>query len=498
MYQSLPQGTTDAVLRNLFPEPHKHLADPAGWVDANGGFLWSKQIEIAESVRDNRYTAVPSCHDAGKSRGAAEIGAWWLDVHEPGEAFVVTTAPTDRQVKAILWRELSRVRRRADVDGRITLDAQWYMPIGGEDELVAYGRKPQDLKNPEDAASAFQGIHARYVLVILDEAGGIPLWLWNGVDSIVTNEGARVLAIGNPDSAGTQFEKVCRPGSGWNVVRIDGYQTPNFTGEQVPEALAEGLLSKTWVEERCKRWGVNSAIFQSKVRGVFPKAADDLIISPALVSSARERDLSGDAIADPGHYGWDIARYGSDETVGYLNRAGMVRLIYSKHKQDTATTTDDIDHEIARHTDRASHIDHVGVGAGVYDRLRKRERRVHGFGAGERALDPRRFVNRRSEAWWALREAFEEGLVDLDPEDDELASQLQAPKWSRDARGRVVLESKDDMKKRGVESPDRADAVVMSFLRAVALVQEAEESDSSAPPPDVYGDEIHDVMDRDW
>jgi hypothetical protein len=460
MYQAtLPEGTTDAVLRNLFPQPHEHLENPSGWVKDSGGFLWSKQVEIAESVRDHRYTAVPSCHDAGKSRGAAEIAGWWIGVHPPGEAFVVTTAPTDRQVKAILWRELSRVRRRADMPGRITLDAQWYVPVGGEDELVAYGRKPQDLKDPKDAASAFQGIHARYVLVILDEAGGIPLWLWNGVDSIVTNEGARVLAIGN--------------------------ETPNFTGEKVPDAVAHGLLSKTWVEERRARWGENSAIFQSKVRGRFPKASADMLISPHLVTAAQERDLSGEAITDPGVYGWDIGEFGDDETVGYLNRAGMVRQVYVAHKQDTMATAGAIKAEVGDHPDRESVVDKIGVGSGVWSRLREQRVRVHGFGAGEKAIDPRRFVNRRAEAWWAIREMFEEGLIDLDPDDAELASELMAPKWGRDSRGRVWIESKVDMKKRGIASPNKADAVVMSAVRTRALVLNDK---PPPPPPDERGD----------
>jgi hypothetical protein len=95
----------------------------------------------------------------------SRLAAWWLDVHPIGEAFVVTTAPTTAQVEAILWREIGKAHRKGNLPGRITLDAKWYM---GQ-ELVAYGRKPADYDQ-----AAFQGIYSKYVLVLLDEAVGIP------------------------------------------------------------------------------------------------------------------------------------------------------------------------------------------------------------------------------------------------------------------------------------------------------------------------------------
>jgi hypothetical protein len=491
MLGSLPRGTADAAMRALFPEPDPYLQDPAGWVVNRGvaKHLWSKQVEVLESVRDHRYTAAPSAHDMGKSFDAAAAVAWWIDVHQPGEAFAVTTAPTTKQVEAILWREIGRARRRGDLPGRITLDAQWYLPIGGEDELVAYGRKPQDLTSAEEAAAAFQGIHAKYVLVVLDEACGIPLWLWNAVDTLVTNEHSRVLAIGNPDDPASQFEKVCRPGSGWNVIWIDGLESPNFTDEPVPDDLRDVLLSPVWVEERKRRWGEQSALFVSKVRGRFPEVSDEMLITPAMVRRAHDTDLSHLVVENAGMHAFDIARLGSDETVGYLNHSGHVRICYSRHRQTTDKTTGDIA-ALLGEWERAI-IDSVGVGAGVFDMLRAQGYRVEGFEAGGSAFRPDRFVNRRSEAWWTLREAMERGEVDLDPDDDALAAQLQSLRWERDIRGRVKVESKDDMRKRGVPSPDRGDAVMMSFVRSAPVVLEQ----PAAGGPDR---ETREALTRNW
>ena len=239
----------------------KYRDDPVGFITAIlREWPWSKQREIAESVRDNRHTAVQSAHDTGKSFIASRIAAWWLSVFPPGEAFVVTSAPTFAQVRAILWREINRAHSKGNLPGRVN-QTEWH--IGNE--IVAYGRKPADYDE-----SAFQGIHARHVLVILDEAGGIPKQLWDAAETLTTNEGCRVLAIGNPDSPLTEFKRVCDAGTGWNVIHVDGYESPNFTDEEVPDDIRPLLISPMWVEERKQAWGEDSPIFISKVRGRFP------------------------------------------------------------------------------------------------------------------------------------------------------------------------------------------------------------------------------------
>src|SRR4051812_2227197 len=134
----------------------------------------------------------------GKSFIASRIIAWWIDSHPVGEAFVVSTAPSAAQVSAIMWREVAKIHRAADLEGKINRAGypQWY--IGPE--LVGYGRKPADYEQ-----SAFQGIHAKYVLVVIDEACGVPRHLYDAIDALVTNQNCRVLAIGNPDDAASHF-----------------------------------------------------------------------------------------------------------------------------------------------------------------------------------------------------------------------------------------------------------------------------------------------------
>jgi len=118
----------------LWPDPNPYLNDPAGWAnDRLGEFWWSGQREMAEMVVRNRYSAIKASQDVSKSHTMSRLACWWIDVHPPGKAFVVTTAPTTARVEAILWRYIGGAHRTGNLPGRVTLDAKWY--IG--QELVA-------------------------------------------------------------------------------------------------------------------------------------------------------------------------------------------------------------------------------------------------------------------------------------------------------------------------------------------------------------------------
>lgn len=444
-----------------------HRNDVGQWAaDRLGAHLWSRQREIAASVVANRYTAVPSAHATGKSFLAAVLTCWWLMTRPVGDAFVVTTAPTAAQVEAILWRYIAQQHRDGKLRGQVTHGPVPMWKVDGE--IIGIGRSVKD-----NDPTAFQGIHARRVLVIVDEACGVADLVWNAVDSLVTNDDSRVLAIGNPDIPGTQFDKACRPGSGWETIRVPAASTPNFTDEQVPDTLRQELISPTWVEERKVRWGESSPLYASKVLGEFPNVSDDTLIQPSWVRHAHDQSLPG---LEHGQFGVDIARYGTDESIVARDRGGQVRIVDRWAKLDTMATAG----RVAKHLQDTGKsipavMDIVGVGAGPYDRLREQSLPVVAFNAAERACEPERFANRRAEAYWTLREDMENGVVDLDPLDDVLASQLQSMRWKVDSRGRILIESKDDMRRRGLPSPDRADAVVMCRFRRPEVLSAAEQ-----------------------
>ena len=154
--------------------------------------------------------------------------------------------------------ERTETHRKGNLSGRITLDDEWYMGPGGK-ELVACGRKPADHDQ-----SAVQGIHAQNPLILVDEACSVPKSIFDAVDALATNSNARVLAIGNPDDPSSHFAQICKPGSGWHVINVSAFDTPAYTGEDVPEELLSLLDSPEWVEERKIRWGVTSPIYSER------------------------------------------------------------------------------------------------------------------------------------------------------------------------------------------------------------------------------------------
>lgn len=487
----LPVGTSNAVLRRLAPQPEDHrVPEPIDWVQGQfGEFLWSTQRQILAALKQHRKVCVQSCHGIGKSYLASRAVAWWIDGHPVGEAMAISTAPSSHQVRSILWGELGKAHRKGGLAGYITRGQvpEWII----DNQQVAFGRKPADYVDQDEARTHFQGIHARYLLVVLDEACGVPQWLWEATETLVTNEASRILAIGNPDDPTSHFAKMCAPGSGWHVIRVSAFDTPNFTGEPVPEQLRDSLVSQLWVNERRKEWGEESPLYISKVLGEFPEVSDDVIVSPRLIRLAHERDLSGNAITDAGRYGMDVARYGQDETAIYRNRGGMIRLEAAWRKADTDVSRARAQVILERDRYRHMQIDVVGLGAGVYDPLNNAGFQVQAFSGGEAAQDSGRFANRNAEAWWAFREGLEHELIDLDPDDLTLASQLQTRRWKLDtAQRRIRIETKDEMAKRGLKSPDRADAAILAWYegtRTVTDIRALMKRDPLEPEPIMAG-----------
>lgn len=525
-----PGNLYEAAAREFELRPD-YTSNPSLWGhEVLKEFYWSQQREILQSVQDNRYTAVQSCHDAGKSFIAARAAAEWIDTHEPGEAFVVSTAPTSAQVSAILWREIGRAHRKGELAGQITTAGYPQWKLGGE--LVGYGRKPADYSQ-----SAFQGIHARYVLIIIDEACGVSESLFNSVDALATNKNARVLAIGNPDDPTSHFATVCKPHSGWHVIRIDGLTTPNFTeyevtslecpqcqarnrpqtllqelmqdegipytDEHVPETLRDMLLSPLWVEERLHRWvgiptevqtvgevAALSSLFISKVRGLFPDSQSEGIVPLGWVEQAMYRHDEWVQAGRPPlpvnerHVlGVDIADAGEDQTVIAFREAYIVQSISKFRAGDTMETTGRIKAAMSTRPGSTTIVDSIGIGAGVLARLREQQVSVHGFVASGSAAGLKDltgefgFLNLRSAAWWRMRELLDPsqpgGSRILLPRDDLLKADLTVPHWKVLSNGKIQLEAKDDIKKRLGRSTDTGDAVVMSFWQGRGTVDAA-------------------------
>lgn len=442
------------------PRDYPDAADPVGWMERRlGAQLWSKQRQIAEAVRDHRRVAVHSCFESGKSWLAARIVAWWLDQHAPGEAFAVTTATTGAQVKAILWRELRRAHAAGHLPGRLN-QTEWWL----NDEMVAFGRKPADY-DPE----AFQGIHARYVLVVVDEAAGVPEDIFRAAAGLTANEHSRILAIGNPHDPQSYFATVCRPGSGWHVIGIDALDTPNFTdGEELPPAILDQLISPTYAAELAAEVGEDSPVYVAKVRGQFPEDTADGVVLLSWVRQCQQLERA-DVPQEPNELGMDCGA-GGDETV-LRHRQGMTagrtwRKRTPNWADAVALCLDALDATGAT----AIKIDEIGIGWGVKGRLEELHREgrhqatVYGVNVGQASTAPDKFPKLRDQLWWEVgRELSRTHGWDLAGVDETTVAQLIAPTYTRDSSGRIQVERKLDTRKRLKRSPDDADSLLLAY-----------------------------------
>jgi hypothetical protein len=489
------QRRSEPVVETPKARWERYRTDPVGFArDVLGYHLWSKQREICEALVRYDRVAVKSAHQTGKSFTCGGVVVpWWLGVHPPKEAMVVTTAPTFPQVRAILWREINRAHARGRLPG-YTNQTEWLI----DNELVAFGRKPQD----EDP-TAFQGIHARYLLVVIDEACGVVGNMFVAAESLVANEGTKILAIGNPDDPGTEFYKVCRPGSGWHVITISAFDTPNLTGEEVPDAVRAVLIGRSWVEDKARAWGETSPLYQSKVLGEFPEVSDDTLVQPGWVTAAVVREIEPDP-GDPNELGVDVARSENrNETVIYHRHGSRARLWRALRTRDTMRIVGLVIQAAIETGARRIKVDDNGVGGGVTDRLtevsreREHDGRLNPFHGAEivgvnvgvapierrsdrrEGIDPRdRFANLKSQLSWELRERFREGDVDLG-DDLDTQAQICAIRYDTNSRGKLRIEGKDEVEKRlstlgGMTaesgSPDRWDALVLAFAEVEETV----------------------------
>lgn len=492
-------------------EQHRH--DPVAWMEDYLGLrVWSKQKEIAYAVRDHRKTAVAAGHGVGKSFIAAAIMAWWIDTHPLGadetgapQTFIASTAPFADQITAILWNNLrilhalSRARyERGEVDhplpGYITGDNKWKTNDG---LLIGQGRKPPDNKTD----SGYQGLHATYLLAIGDEAAGLGADMVDALSNITTGQHNRMLLIANPTDPTSAMAKLWKNGvEGWHLMHISVLDSPRITGEPFPADRMTALSGQEYVDERRAEWGEDDPRYISRVLGQWAFDAGNNLFAETDLASAANTIVLADPDALPRH-GWDIARMGGDHTVGYRmlpgevwttdengepvratgKRGFMVRRIDTWSRaplvgSDPANlgTAQRIDrHALGEGADLLV-IDATGLGGGVVDGLRDlnlgKKYQVLEYYASGATTDRRSYTNARAQHYFALKSLMHGGKVDLDPTDTVLFEELRGIVYEYDTKGAKKIESKDDMRKRGMKSPDYADAVIYATADAEGLI----------------------------
>lgn len=475
-------GRTPSTLSGAFGKAFKYFSkksiqaryriDPVYWVTERiKGFLWSKQREVLESVAVHKRTAVKSGHGVGKSRIASIAAEWWIDSHADAidETIVITTAPSDDQVKGIIWEYIRKDWRAHNLIGTVSEKAEWK---ADNRDIVGRGRKPADGNS-----ISFQGRHYKYCLVIIDEACGVSRELFDVAEAITTTDTCRVLAIGNPTDPNTFFGTIFLKNAGlgdasWNKLTISVLDSPNFTGEECPPDVSSQLTSLSYESDLLARNGNDktSSEYKSRVLGEFPEFSENTLYPIQLLYSSVDIVLPPPDIKKAPVLGVDVARFGSDFSTIVKFDSGEVTTI-GKYKNKTGPALAAIVHmEAQLHKVSEVRIDATGVGASALDALA--ELSVdHGyvvigmFGSAS-SPDSKRWLNARA-AWHDnVRQMLNAKTLKLpsavgNPDAQQLFDEMIEIRYKINPTYQSMqIESKDDMARRGIKSPDFSDALM--------------------------------------
>ena len=457
-----------------------YQTDPEAWLaDVLGKRWYSKQGEIVSSFMSSSRTAVKSANGCGKSAVVADLITWIVATGIPSETLCIVSAPTLSQIEKVIFAYLKVNRGLADVrgmklPGRITETLAWKLDGDNGAEFLVFGKRPSD----QDIVSSFQGTRKRNTYVFLDEAGGLPTDMFTAAEAVATGAGSRILAIGNPDRRGTEFHRIFTDpqlSQDWNLHTISAFNLPTFTEEHVypddedQKNFLNGLTSVDWVEHKKRAWGEDSARYKAKVLGEFPDEADNTFFPQATIDSGFDTEIEDDDAIRP-TLGLDVARFGSDENVLYINRGGRVRLVDKWSKLDLIETARKVHEYGQRYMASVINIDVNGVGGGVVDalvRLDDFSDAVYDIGAingSNRSPDPARWTNARAWHYDTFRELLADGKLDIDYEDNQIREEMISQTYHFSARGSITMTSKDEMRRSGVSSPDSLDAAILSTI----------------------------------
>jgi len=432
------------------------------------------QDEILGELIAKKRVAVRGPHGLGKTAMAAWIVLWGTTTAD--DVKIPTTASAWRQVTKFLWPEIHKwaVRLKWDRIGREPFNRDELLTLA-----LKLGAGREAFGVVSDNAALIEGAHADRIVYIFDEAKEIPVPTWDAAEGAFSAAGtdtaveAYAFAISTPGGPSGRFYDI--------HARKPGYDDWWVRHVTLDEAIEAGMVSREWAEQRAKQWGKKSAVYINRVEGEFASSEADGIIALSWVEEANRKWLEWEDAGKPMCHteggklkpmdmvGVDVARSGEDRTVFALRYGEIITELRAYAKYDTMRTAGLVAGLLDAKGGEAM-VDVIGIGAGVYDRLREQGKKARAFNASATAKRLKDksgelgFVNKRSAAWWAMRELLEAGEAMLPPEDT-LTGDLTAPRWKERSGGKIQIESKDDIKKRIGRSTDYGDAVIMAFWK---------------------------------
>lgn len=403
--------------------------------------------------------SIKSGHGVGKSCLAAWVVLWFICTRAPFKCAL--TAPSAPQLFDVLWPELLKWMGRMPPQWQALWDVTTdHITLKSDKECFVTARTSRP-ETPE----AMAGLHSRNILLVADEASGIDEKVYEAASGSMSSSGAITLLIGNPTrDSGFFWRTHTLERDRWRCMTVSSAESTR--------------VDPSYITEMSERYGSESNAFRVRVLGQFPSGSDDVFIPGELVDSAMNRDMALDTGA-PIIWGLDVARFGADASV-LIKRQGacvtepprrwrnvdlMVLAGAIKHEYDLANTARPM----------LIVVDSIGIGAGVVDRLQEQALPVLGVNVAESPANQTNYMRLRDELWGRMREWLATRTVRL-PRDDLLRGDLVAPKYTFSSTGKLTIESKESMRRRGLPSCDSADALMLTLAQQGLMVTSANQS----------------------
>jgi hypothetical protein len=429
---------------------------------------WQREVlqDLADHIKENKkvdFDTLRESISSGRGIGKSALVSWltiWMLSTRIGSTTIIS-ANSEAQLRSVTWAEITKWLAMSLNSHWFEVSATRLMPAKWLTELVERDLKKGtrywgvegrlwSAENPD----AYAGVH-NYdgVMVIFDEASGIDDAIWAVTSGFFTeNTPNRFwMAFSNPRrNTGYFYETHHSKREFWRTKVVDA-RTVEGTDKQVYQQIID-------------EYGPDSAQAHVEVYGEFPNAGDDQFISGGVVDEAMAREKYKDLSA-PIIIGVDPARFGADATVIAIRQGRDIVRIDRHRGDDTMTVVGHIIEAIEEFKPALVVIDEGGLGAGIVDRLKELRYKIKGVNFGNKSAQPIMYGNKRAEMWGKMKEWLKSASI---PKDRFLKTDLISPMMKPDSRGTIFLESKKDMKARGLASPDAADAICVTFAFPVA------------------------------
>ena len=405
-----------------------------------------QQAEVLVELKPGAHISIRSGHGVGKSAFLSWAIIWFMSCYS--FVRIPCTAGSKSQLRDVLWPEIAKWLRGVPKDLQQMFNWQTERITWGDKDPQTWfaAARTSRKENPD----ALQGFHEGNLMFVVDEAPGVPDEIFQVKEGALTEEGAIDIMTGNPTRLVGEF---------YRSHHKDRHMWKTFHFSSADSSL----VSPRYAERIAKKYGIDSDVYRVRVRGDFPLAESDTFIPLHLIEEAALIDRVD--VDRRNLWGLDPARFGDDESA-LVKRRGSVATVDGVRQFDTMHVAGWVANQAEKEKPDFIFIDVIGLGAGIYDRLRELGFKVVPVNVAEAASDKQEYYRCRDELWGLAKDGLKRGM---DIQDEELKAQLSSPKYKFASNGAFWIETKDDMKKRGVDSPDRADAYCLTYYQPKKL-----------------------------